>query len=131
MPYFYSTTPSCLANIFKSDPVHLLACKLHCPTLAMPSESLNHATYAGLQSILTGQTSSDSQASNPVPEDIENDLEGEKETIPDLSPQDFVPDDSANISKWQETVTGASKGVTDKMDSQYQRYALSTYLCFL
>lgn len=67
-------------------------------------------------------------------EDIQADLEGEQETLPDLAEDDFtaVPpnDDSPDQPgsgtvippEWKKTVAGASKGVADKTESDYLRY---------
>lgn len=74
-------------------------------------------------------------------EDIQADLEGEQETLPDLAEDDFtsVPtnDGSSDQSgseamippEWKKTVAGASKGVADKTESDYLRY--SAYLLAL
>lgn len=75
------------------------------------------------------------------PEDIEADLEGEQETLPDLSEDDFtsVPanDNSSNYQpdkavippEWKRTVAGASKGVTDRTEGEYLRYEFIA-LCY-
>lgn len=66
-------------------------------------------------------------------EDIQADLEGEQETLPDLAEDDFTPvpinDDSPNQPgetvlppEWTKTVAGASKGVTDGTEGEYLRY---------
>jgi len=78
--------------------------------------------FAGLYNLLH----SASEASPP--EDIEDDIEGEQETLPDLWPEDIeaFEDDQHErdlISQWRESITGASKGVTEKTDGEYQRYA--------
>lgn len=59
-------------------------------------------------------------ASNgPPQEEIDDDIEGEQETLPDLTEEDRLP--STGISQWRETIAGASKGVTDKTDGDYER----------
>ncbi|KAF8907240.1 hypothetical protein CPB84DRAFT_293072 [Gymnopilus junonius] len=57
----------------------------------------------------------------PHEEDIENDMDGEKETIPDLSSGDSQPSENPTVFLWRKTITGASKGVSEKTDSEYQR----------
>jgi hypothetical protein len=60
----------------------------------------------------------------PLQEDIEDDIEGEKETIPNLTEDDLQqPDQSPGpfATNWQASITSASKGVTEKTDSEYQR----------
>jgi hypothetical protein len=64
-------------------------------------------------------------------DDIADDIAGEQETIPDLSAEDFNPPDESEgdivsghgqAAAWTKTVAGASKGVSDKTDSEYRRY---------
>lgn len=69
--------------------------------------------YAGLSTVLHKDL--------PHEEDIENDLEGEKETIPDLSLEDATPSENPTVFLWRKTISGASKGVSEKTDSEYQR----------
>ena len=65
-------------------------------------------------------------------EDIQADLEGEQETLPDLAEDDFTsvpannntPDQPAILLEWKKTVTGASKGVADKTENDYLRYGI-------
>ena len=63
----------------------------------------------------------------PLQEDIDDDIEGEKETIPNLTEDDLQQSDqipgpfSAN---WRASITSASKGVTEKTDSEYQRFVI-------
>jgi len=63
-------------------------------------------------------------------DDIADDMAGEQETIPDLAAEDFVPPDEnegdiisghGQAAAWTKTVAGASKGVSDKTDSDYRR----------
>ena len=72
--------------------------------------------FAGLRSVL--------ESTSGVPDDIIDDINGERETIPDLTPlDDATPSDSDSlISQWKTSVTGASKGVTEKTDAEYRRY---------
>jgi len=60
-------------------------------------------------------------------DDIADDLEGERETLPDLSVADFEPLEdsegsaSAMRSQWSQTIEGASKCVSDTTEKGYQR----------
>jgi hypothetical protein len=66
----------------------------------------------------------------PLQEDIDDDIEGEKETIPGLVEDDLEPPDEVDknpgpfAAAWRASVTSASKGVTEKTDSEYQRSAI-------
>lgn len=63
----------------------------------------------------------------PLQEDIDDDIEGEKETIPTLTEDDMrQPNEvghnlGAFAETWRASIMSASKGVTDKTDSEYQR----------
>lgn len=63
----------------------------------------------------------------PRQEDIEDDIEGEKETIPNLTeddlrhPNEEDQDTGPFTATWRASIASASKGVTDKTDSEYQR----------
>jgi len=61
----------------------------------------------------------------PLEEDVNDDLEGERETIPDLTPGDLEDLNDENpgpfASSWRASITSASKGVTEETDSGYQR----------
>ena len=66
----------------------------------------------------------------PLQEDIDDDIEGEKETIPTLTVDDLQQLDEVDqtdqnpgpfAAMWRASITSASKGVTDKTDSEYQR----------
>ena len=69
----------------------------------------------------------------PLQEDIDDDIEGEKETIPNLTEDDLQQDQSPGpfAAKWRASITSASKGVTEKTDSEYQRSVTSMYLMIL
>jgi hypothetical protein len=60
-------------------------------------------------------------------EEIDDDIEGEKETIPTLTEDDLQQLDEVDqnpgpfAATWRASITSASKGVTDKTDSEYQR----------
>ena len=66
----------------------------------------------------------------PLQEDVDDNIEGEKETIPTLTVDDLQQLDEVDQSDqnpgpfatmWRASITSASKGVTDKTDSEYQR----------
>ena len=61
-------------------------------------------------------------AEMPNDEAIDDDLEGEQETLPELTPADRLPPVADKISRWRKSITGASKGITDKTDGDYQRH---------
>ena len=55
-------------------------------------------------------------------EEIELDLEDEQATVPDLVHEDLEPGNREFMQTWKKSVFGASKGVTDKTDGEYQRW---------
>ena len=63
----------------------------------------------------------------PLQEDIDDDIEGEKETIPTLTEDDLQQPDEVDqnpgpfAATWRASITSASKGVSEKTDSEYQR----------
>lgn len=61
----------------------------------------------------------------PLQEEIDDDIEGEKETIPNLTEDDLQQPEDQNPGlfavNWRASITNASKGVTEKTDSEYQR----------
>jgi hypothetical protein len=67
----------------------------------------------------------------PLQEDIDDDIEREKETIPNLTEDDLQQPEDQNpgpfAANWRASVTSASKGVTEKTDSEYQRSVILTY----
>ena len=70
----------------------------------------------------------------PLQEDIDDDIEGEKETIPNLTEDELQqPDQSPRpfAAKWWASIVSASKGVTEKTDSEYQRLVISIHLIVL
>ena len=63
----------------------------------------------------------------PLQEEIDDDIEGEKETIPNLTEDDLQQQDERPgpfVESWRASVTNASKGVTEKMDNEYQRFVI-------
>ena len=61
----------------------------------------------------------------PLEEDVNDDLEGKCETIPNLTADDLEDLNDENpgpfASTWRASIASASKGVTEKTDSEYQR----------
>lgn len=61
----------------------------------------------------------------PLEEEINDDLEGKRETIPNLTAGDLEDLNDKNpgpfASTWRASIASMSKGVTDKTDSEYQR----------
>ena len=61
----------------------------------------------------------------PLEEEINDDLEGEGETIPDLMAADLEDLNDENpgpfASSWRASIASVSKEITDKTDSEYQR----------
>jgi hypothetical protein len=94
--------------------------------VAMSSANSNH--FSGhIRALLAKQP-----GEKPLQEDIDDDIEGEKETIPTLTVDDLQQLDEVHQSDqnpgpfaamWRASITSASKGVTDKTDSEYQRSA--------
>ena len=67
----------------------------------------------------------------PREEDITDDLEGEQETLPSLTADDLQepiegvdPTPGPFAATWRASVASASKGVTDKTNSEYQRLVI-------
>ena len=61
---------------------------------------------------------------NPLQEDKYDDIEGEKKTIPNLTEDDLQQldqDPGPFAANWRISITSASKGVTEKTYSEYQR----------
>ena len=65
----------------------------------------------------------------PLQEDIDDNIEGEKETIPTLTVDDLQQLDEVDqtdqnpgpfAAMWWASITSASKDATDKTDSEYQ-----------
>ena len=54
-------------------------------------------------------------------EEIYEDLEGEQGTIPDLVAANLGAENREFMKKWKASVFGASRGVTDKTEAEYQR----------
>ncbi|KAF9526291.1 hypothetical protein CPB83DRAFT_896291 [Crepidotus variabilis] len=88
---------------------------------AVHTARLQDSAFAGLFSAVVDKESI------IQPEDVEDEINGEGETIPNLEKGDFeVSDEDVSqerLSQWRKTITGASKAVTDGTDSEYRRYA--------
>ena len=63
----------------------------------------------------------------PLEEEVNDDLEGEHETIPNLTADDVEDFNNSTpgpfASTWWASIVSMSKGVTEKMDSEYQQWA--------
>lgn len=66
-------------------------------------------------------------------EDIDDDLEGEKETLAELTNDEITAERERTkiSSQWRESVNEASKGVTEGTDASYQRYFFFSFLYHL
>lgn len=79
--------------------------------------------YAGLEAVLQHSTSQD-HLDQYEQDYIQADMEGEQETLPDLTPADFSmtdADETSVLSQWKRTVNGASKSVADNTERGYLR----------
>jgi hypothetical protein len=80
---------------------------------------LYDSTFKGIHDLLTNESQ------RPHQEDIDDDLEGEKETLAELTGDEITAERERTnrfSSQWRESVNEASKGVTEKTDSGYQRF---------
>jgi len=89
----------------------------------MPPLAPNPDDFSGhIRAILAKQP-----GEKPCQEDIDDDIEGEKETIPSLTEDDLQQLDEVDqnpgpfAATWRASIKSASKGVTEKTDSEYQR----------
>ncbi|KAJ7053543.1 hypothetical protein C8F01DRAFT_1260526 [Mycena amicta] len=109
------------------------------------SARLNLATFPGLSDAVQTQSSPEN---NPLARiEVEDDIEGEQENLPDpvlddngmdadptfdLEDQDDDDDDNndtiTNIAELRTRVIDASKGVSEGTDAGYRRYPCSNYL---
>ena len=106
------------------------------PSLAAYHPQFFQKEYAGLTAFMSG-------VDRPSRDDVEADIEGEQETLPDLLDDDInpppEPDDgestpttdfpanSLSRSQMEQTVAGVSKGVTDTTETGYLRYFSSSH----
>ena len=85
--------------------------------------------YSGLKNILTSPTGDYSE--------ILADIEGEQETVPDLTAEDYEPQEGSTDSirlpsQWEEAISSVGKGVTDETHREYIRSVfLILYPCSL
>jgi hypothetical protein len=75
--------------------------------------------YLGLTNILASSTVDY--------EEILADIEGEQETVPDLTAEDFEPEEGSTDSigllpsQWEKAISSVGKGVTDSTHNEYIR----------
>ena len=93
----------------------------------------NHDNFSGhIRALLSKQP-----GEKPLQEDIDDDIEGEKETIPSLTEDDLQQLEQLDqnpgpfAAQWRASITSASKGVTEKTDSEYQRSVILLVLSHL
>ena len=87
--------------------------------------SLHAFAFKGIDNLLTDESQRLHQ------EDIDDDLEGEKETLAELTNDEITAERERTkgfSSQWRESVNEASKGVTEGTDASYQRY-FSFFFC--
>jgi hypothetical protein len=82
----------------------------HTPSIS----GLQHSTFRGVHELLTNESE------RPHQEDIDDDLEGEKETLAELTSDEITTERMKR--QWRESVGEASKGVTEKTNDGYQRF---------
>ena len=89
----------------------------HSLSPSMPS--LHGSAFKGVHDLLTDESQRLHQ------EDIDDDLEGEKETLAELTNDEMAAERERTkkiSSQWRESVNKVSKGVTEKTDAGYQRF---------
>ena len=83
--------------------------------------------FNGINNLLTDESQKLHQ------EDIDDDLEGEKETLAELTNDEITAERERTkklSSQWRESVNEASKGVTERTDASYQRFFFfSFHIC--
>jgi hypothetical protein len=80
---------------------------------------LHGSAFKGIHDLLTNESL------RPHQEDIEDDIEGEKETLAELTNDEIAAErewTKGFSSQWRESVNEASKGVTEKTDAGYQSF---------
>ena len=95
--------------------------------MSSPSTLEADMSYLGLTNVLA----------SPVDySEILADIEGEQETVPDLTKEDFEPQEGSTDSiglpsQWEEAISSVGKGVTDGTHREYIRSVFySLYHCF-
>ena len=93
---------------------------LQTPYIIMSSPNTLEAdmSYLGLTNILASSTA--------AYEEILADIEGEQETVPDLTAEDFEPQEGSTESiglpsQWETALSSVGKGVTDSTHNEYIR----------
>ena len=79
------------------------------------------SAFKGIHDLLTNESQ------RPHQEDIDDDLEGEKETLGELTNDEMAAEWERTkrlSSQWRDSVNEASKGVTERTDSGYQRFVI-------
>jgi hypothetical protein len=76
-------------------------------------------SYLGLTNVLASEPAVDYS-------EVLADIEGEQETVPDLTPEDFEPQEGSADgiglpSQWEEAISSTGKGVTDATHREYLR----------
>ncbi|KAF8815092.1 hypothetical protein BYT27DRAFT_7249459 [Phlegmacium glaucopus] len=97
--------------------------------MSSPDTLEANTNYSGLTNILTSLSTGDYS-------DVLADIEGEQETVPDLAPEDFKPqecsaDSSRLPSQWEEAISSVSKGVTDMTHREYIRLSEAAISFFI
>jgi len=78
---------------------------------------IQHPSFKGIHDLLTDEST------RPHQEDIDDDLEGEQETLAELTNEELAAERTKRLSQqWRDSVNEASKGVTDKTNASYQRF---------
>ena len=87
-----------------------------------------NTSYLGLANILASSSAGDYS-------EVLADIEGEQETVPDLTADDFEPQEGSTESiglpsQWEEAISSIGKGVTDATHNEYIRSVFfSLYYC--
>lgn len=84
---------------------------------------LQHPEFRGIHDLLSDESS------RPHQEDIDDDLEGEQETLAELTNEELAAERMKRLfPQWRNSVTEASKGVTEETNNSYQRFRAHIYL---
>jgi hypothetical protein len=81
--------------------------------------ALRDSAFKGIDDLFSNESQ------RPHQEDIDDDLEGEKETLAELTSDEIAAERERTkriTPQWRESVNEASKGVTEKTDAGYQRF---------
>jgi hypothetical protein len=87
-------------------------------------------SYMGLTNVLASSTADYSE--------ILADIEGEQETVPDLTAEDFEPQEGSTESiqiglptQWEKAISSVGKGVTDSTHNEYIRSVFKVFITVL